>query len=1029
LTAIGFSLLLASVGVRSVAAQAILDGKATGTVMSDDGAPLPGATVEISGPALLGGSRTTTTSERGTYVFLNLPIGTYSITASRDAFKSMMQENVVVSAASVVTVDFTLPVGAVEEFVTVSAQAPIVDTKTSTMDAKIDRDLMDKIPTSRDAFYDLSLMTAGMAPGSGAPTQSTEFQSPTAYSSATNENVFLINGVDATSPRAGSFGSLVNVNYDIVEEVRVVALGSRAEYGSFSGAAMDVVTKSGGNDFSGSMAFYSKLGSVANNQPGAGEDLGRDFLFIGENAQLAGEVSQDWEASGTLGGPVVKDRAWFFGAFDYLRGASIRPRWPLESESWGRYVDAKLSTAPLQNHQAWVAYHFENNDANGGSWGTQPGWDTTMTYGTQTVNNTLSAQWQWLSGPKTTVSAKWLGFWTDDKPYIPADAPDNPGYINWWKWTDAYGSYGINGAFPYVEGYQSSRNTIQGDLSHYAEDFLGEHDLKFGVQYTKGRSNSQGGYFQNYVNFLYPYRWTQNVNYLQSWYGDTGLLFYNQKDTINPSLTVRTGDSFGMFFDDQWTPNRRLTVNFGLRFDHMTSKYGAGKVYEFPGSPDAINDPPPVLRDRASTDNIFDFTTLAPRIGLTYQLTDDGKTVARASYGRYYQPLNAETLRRFGPDMPLVSRQYQLYEVGPWERVDTNGDGFIDSIETREAARLVHGLTPLSEQEQTIDYSWTLNVQDGLKNQHTDQVTFSVEREIAPNLSVSGTYIYKHSADLFTNIPINRQTGQQWEYERIPFQTSEGQNLSLYSVVHQDYDSNGVIDGADVAFVEDNNTYSVQNLPAFDGTVPTRDFHGLQAVVRKRLDRWQALASILYSSSSGFSRRSFRQDFNVELPMFYDDTWMGNLNYAVNNLEGPLPYTPTWETKISASYSIPGIEVDLGGRLRAMTGRPVWRLDNYPQHTQFGDPPGGIIIPGGLPQVVSVDVNEPDNLPNLTLFDIHAAKIIRLNERQSVHVVLDGFNLFNTNVATDMGVVGEGYGNITNIPQGRRFRFGLRFEF
>ena len=119
---------------------------------------------------------------------------------------------------------------------------------------------------------------------------------------------------------------------------------------------------------------------------------------------------------------------------------------------------------------------------------------------------------------------------------------------------------------------------------------------------------------------------------------------------------MRTGDSLGMFFDDQWTPNRRLTINLGLRFDHMTSKYGAGKVYEFPGSPDAINDPPPVLRDRASTDNIFDFKTIAPRIGLTYQVTEDGKTVARASYGRYYLPLTAESLRRFGPDMPLVSR-------------------------------------------------------------------------------------------------------------------------------------------------------------------------------------------------------------------------------------------------------------------------------------------------------------------------------------------------------------------------------------
>ena len=121
-----------------------------------------------------------------------------------------------------------------------------------------------------------------MSAGSGAPTQTTEFQSPTAYSSATNENVFLINGVDATNPRAGSFGSLVNVNYDAVEEVRIVALGSRAEYGSFSGAAIDVLTKSGSNAYHGSAAFYSKLGSVADNQPAPGEDLGADFLHVGE---------------------------------------------------------------------------------------------------------------------------------------------------------------------------------------------------------------------------------------------------------------------------------------------------------------------------------------------------------------------------------------------------------------------------------------------------------------------------------------------------------------------------------------------------------------------------------------------------------------------------------------------------------------------------------------------------------------------------------------------------------------------------
>ena len=129
-----------------------------------------------------------------------------------------------------------------QETVTVTAEGPIVDTKTSTIDSRLDSQLLAKLPTTRDAFYDLALSTPGMFAGSGAPAASTEFQSPTAYGSATNENVFLINGVDATSPRSGAFGALVNVNYDAVEEVRIVALGSRAEYGSYSGAAIDVLT-------------------------------------------------------------------------------------------------------------------------------------------------------------------------------------------------------------------------------------------------------------------------------------------------------------------------------------------------------------------------------------------------------------------------------------------------------------------------------------------------------------------------------------------------------------------------------------------------------------------------------------------------------------------------------------------------------------------------------------------------------------------------------------------------------------------
>jgi len=287
-TALSVSLLLAGTS-ETARAQSFQEGKITGTVVSEDRVALPGATIEISSPALMSGTRSTTTSAKGSYVFLNVPPGKYKLTASSGGFKTVSRSNIDVAAGAVASLDLTLPVGTIQETIEVSGGS-IVDTKTSSIETRFDTDMVEKLPTSRDAFYDLSLTAPGMSEGSGAPTGTTEFQSPTAYSSATNENVFLINGVDATNPRAGSFGSLVNVNYDTVEEVRVVALGSKAEYGSFSGAAIDVVTKSGSNNFHGSGAFYSKLGSVASNQPAAGANLGAPFLFVGEGEQLAGEV-------------------------------------------------------------------------------------------------------------------------------------------------------------------------------------------------------------------------------------------------------------------------------------------------------------------------------------------------------------------------------------------------------------------------------------------------------------------------------------------------------------------------------------------------------------------------------------------------------------------------------------------------------------------------------------------------------------------------------------------------------------------
>ncbi len=298
----------------------------------------------------------------------------------------------------------------------------------------------------------------------------------------------------------------------------------------------------------------------------------------------------------TLGGPIVKDKIWFYGGFDYYNSVTHRARWSIPVPSNAKYFDLKVSAEPFQSHRAWFSYHHENSDYSGGSWGSEPQWDVTATYGVASKNDTVSGQWQWLPTSTTIFTGKYLGFWTNDTPHVPSDAPANPCYINWWKWA----SYGINGAFPYIEGWKSMRQTIQADVSHYAENFLGEHDIKFGAQFTKGRSNTLNGYFQGYANFLYPYRWTQYVSQMQSWYGDTGLIFYNLHDAVNPFLTVATSDSLAFFLDDQWNPTKRLTVNLGLRYDRMTTKYGHGFEYAPLTSPTDIGHPT-VLRTRDDT--------------------------------------------------------------------------------------------------------------------------------------------------------------------------------------------------------------------------------------------------------------------------------------------------------------------------------------------------------------------------------------------------------------------------------------------
>jgi hypothetical protein len=1068
-------LLVAFIGVTRIQAQSIIEGKITGTITDDKGEPLPGATVELTSPGLMA-KRSAATSAKGTFFFLNLSIGKYKLAASMPSFKTVAEENIEVTAGSSLVVNMALPLGAIEETVTVTGAAPVVDVKTSTIDAKINLEMLDKLPTSRDSWYDLSLSTPGMF-----DTGKEVMGSPTAYGESGQGNIFLVNGVDTTNPSGAGWGSMINVNYNTIQEVRIISLGSKAEYGNFSGAAIDVITKSGSNELRGSLSYYSQLGVPKTGVPPAGE-LGRDWLYLAPGTTFDFYPKSNTELDLTLGGRIIYEKLWFFVAGNLLSSKDKQLNWEPLVESVGRYGDIKITGNPLKNHRAWVAYHYEKNSSSGGTDGNL-NWDESLAYGDNTKSQAISSQWQWFPRTTTFLSVKFLGFLVDNRSALPKGHADYAGMVNWWKGvpTDMM----VGGAFEGYGGGTTSRSTIQADVSHYAENFLGEHDIKFGVQYTRGRKNSISGNFfsKQFTNpetgddlglmgyyqagYMYgsAYSSIEATKYYYGIDGQDGLVMYVRTDYDNPRKTVRTSDSIGFFFDDQWTPNDRLTFNLGARYDRMTAKFGKGQVLKQPATPEGFAGTLDVIRDRKGSGSLFDFKCFSPRLGVTYQLTNDRKTALRASFGRYYTPLGVESFGSGGPDQATSYSTTKMYLL-PWAGLDLNGDGVIFNNETVEATRkLMEGirdgsLTPLNgifmspsggeldytNQFHTYDPSlnpWQLKIHPGLKNQFTDQFTLSLEREIFQDFSMALTYIHRNTKNMIVEWPVNKQTGEPWEYEQ-KTQVINGQEISLYSIVIKDYNGDGVItngDDGDVFWVNENMDIEWRNMPDWGGKKAKRLFQGVQLTFNKRYsNRWQLMGSLLWNSSSGVAARNKRQDqdYNLEGSNIWSDHWVSGVNQLVNNMEGPLPFTPRFEFKLNGNYTIPVIEVDFGLRFRMHTGRPVVvlqeigsRIKESSDLTDAEFMAHAVLTTGGT-QIVAQDPKKPLYMPALKILDLRLEKAFNLGPGK-LHFIFDVFNVFNsqdvTNAYTKKIEGSDTIGQITGIVAPRKLRAGIMYEF
>lgn len=804
-----------------------LTGNIKGTVMDEAGAPLPGVTVEISSAELMGGIHSQMTDDKGFYRFVNLPPGIYRMVFSLPGFQKIEQTNVRVTVKGTITLDIVMKQAALEESVTVRAQAPVVDVTSSGMSTNYDRDLLEKIPSGRFSFLDVVKQTPGIVTQtgySGDPLMS-------AFGSNNESNAFQIDGLDITNPRQGD--TYLFPNQDLFVEVEVSGIGAPAEYGSFTGAVVNIVTKSGGNNFSGSLSYYGQFKELTgdNNPDPYDPQTGEGFYSFERHKFL--------DAGFTLGGPVIKDKLWFFASANITRNDATN--WKEDpayhsSTKEDNYL-LKLTSQITNEHRLVGAIAYRN-------WAypevptpylTE---DATRLWRTKIPNWNL--MYTWLVSSSTFLEFKASGYKSqDDGLNQYGSTLDDPVHIDM-----STGVYSNAPLWPYYAYY--SRFQAHASVSHYADDFLGgDHEFKMGVQFNRGEQGSICGYSGGK---LY-YDWEGYPYYL---YEQQPFYYGGQVDTI------------GLFFDDSWRLGKRLTVNLGLRYDRYRGHIPAFDLWDgwhkVPGE------------KTAEVRNLIAWNTVSPRIGLVFQLTSDQKTILKASYGRYYDPLFVGTYEWPGPNNTDWAAYYWTGET--WEMYDF------------------------------VQASWGWSLDPDLKAPVGDQVSLGLEREIFPNFSISLFGVYK---DQRNPIALDNQGGI---YELIPMISPD--NNQTYMVYNQ--------------LNVGESRYVLTNPRGFG-----QKYRGVVLSLNKRFsNKWLLNSSLTWSKSDGLTTISPSMGTR-QLGIIAETSYhTGKDPNDWTNARGLMQFDRTWVFKLQFGYTLPW-DILVSANYQYMTGRPyTTRVQVYP---------------------------------------------------------------------------------------------------
>ncbi len=595
--------LIATLAATGAWAQSKTTSAMTGTVLDESGAAIPGATVEIASPALIGGSRLAKSDSQGRFRFAQIAPGIYTVSVTLDGFQPMRIEGVTLAVGQTSDVPVQLNVAAVSETLVVTADAAVIDTASSASNTNLDNDYLQNLPTAR-----FQPDVLNYAPG---------INQSVAYGASDSAIAYQLDGVDTSDPEGGTAWSFVN--YNIVEEVQLVGLGAPAEYGSFTGVVFNSVTKSGGNDLKGLVDFYYTDDSLV--------DSFSDAQFEGLNPTTKSFV----DSTAQIGGPITKDKLWFFASGQYYKEENSQGG-PIRTEESPRlFGKLTLQANESNNLEAWV--EWDRYDITGRGADAVTPLEATVTE--EAPEYVWNLSWRSMFSSDTVFNLSYGGY--DGYYYLD---PQN-GYGIAGHYDGASGLYSVNSTYYYLA--DRARNQVNASISHYADDFIkGDHDFKFGMELERSTLRSRYGFptgvwfYDNYGYYDDPGTPEYDpVYYTQGYYGYS----YDLKGTIERQTA---------FVQDSWRITPSFTLNVGAR-----AEFNQGKI---PGE-----------------GKIFDNTAIAPRVGFAWDLSRDGKTVFKAHYGRYFEKFVATEFYYANPGAYTPLEFRNIYPSGYVEDVGQAG--------------------------------------------------------------------------------------------------------------------------------------------------------------------------------------------------------------------------------------------------------------------------------------------------------------------------------------------------------------------